>query len=179
MWLKNPQLCYTFLNKSFGSSKNCIIFVSTLKTKVMRGSVYRAKEKMKWVWFIPIIILFVTHIILTHEIEKSSDYWFLFITIGVIWNMAFTSYVIGKIWKNVKNRYLGILVEKILNYHRLALTSLIKKDFPTARIVIEKCLQKYDPTSILTHFVFGAYVMGSDNTQQLTELLNQVKKNQK
>lgn len=139
------------------------------------GSVYRAKEKMKWVWFIPIIIGFTTHVILKHEMDKTSDYWFLFIVIGVIWNMAITSYVIGKIWKKVKNRFVEVMVKKTINYHRLSIIALIKKDYPTAKIIIDKCLPRYDPSSIMTHFIFGAYVMGVEDTKQLKHLLDEIK----
>lgn len=139
------------------------------------GSVFRAQEKMKWVWFIPIIIAFVTHIVLKHEMDKNVDYWFLFIVIGVIWNMAITSYVIGRIWRKVKARFVSVMVKKTINYHRMSIKALIDKDYPKAKLIIDKCLPRYDPSSIMTHFIFGAYVMGTEDTKQLNHLLDEIK----
>ena len=178
MWLKNQQLCYTFLDKSFGSSKNSVIFVSTFKTKVMKGSVYKAKEKMKWVWFIPIIIAFTTHFVLKHETEKTSDYWFLFIMIGVMWNFILTGYVIGQIWKKIKVRLIVIMIKKTMFYHKKALHALVNKDFPTVKIILDKCLPRYDPSSIMTHFIFGAYSMGSEDIVGISKLIKEIEKSE-
>lgn len=139
------------------------------------GSVYRAKYQMKWVWFIPIIIMFLTDIVLKRKFEKPDEYWFLFIMIGVFGNFVITDYFITKIWKKIKNRYVNVLLKKVMNYHKLCITGLINEDHKKVKYILDKCLSKYDSSSIISHYILGANDMAMKDMKYLRYLEKSIK----
>jgi len=139
------------------------------------GSVYRAKEKMKWAGLILLVFPWITHIILNHEIDNSADYWFLFIVIGIFWTIALYSYVVGRIWKNIRKRHIETIVKKVINYHTMCVTSLVNEDYKRVEFILTKCLEKYDSSSIITFFIKGAMTVGMKDIKTLRTLENDLK----
>lgn len=140
------------------------------------GSVYRAKYQMKWAGLILLVFPWITHVILKHEIDNREDYWFLFIVIGIIWTISIYSYVVGRIWKKIRNRYIEIIIKKIINYHSMCVTSLINEDYKRVEFILSKCLEKYDSSSIITFFIKGAFTVGSKDFKSLKQFESELKK---
>jgi hypothetical protein len=125
-----------------------------------KGSVYKAKEQMKWAGLILLIIPFTTHIILSHKIVSNEDYWIL-ITIGIICTFVLYYYVVMQIWKKIRERYIKLIIDKILNYYLMCLASISKEDYKRVEFILNKCLEKYDSSSIFIYYIKGAYTIGT------------------
>ena len=141
-----------------------------------KGSVYRAKEQMKWAGLILLIFPLVTHTILNHEIDDRADFWTSFIIIGFIWTIMIYSYVVGRIWKKIRKRHIEIVVSKIVNYHFICMKSIANSDWGKVRFVLDKSLSIYDSSSPVTYFIKGAYTVGTNDINALGALVDEIEK---
>ena len=135
------------------------------------GSVYRAKERMKYAGLILLIGPMSTYMICDHLFQSSLDFWFFFITFGICWSIVIYNFVAQKVWKKVNNRHKDVIIKKIIHYHKICIKSLIDEDYNKVKHIVDKCLIKYDSGSIITFFIKGALINGQKDTKSLNLMI--------
>lgn len=134
------------------------------------GNVYRAKEKMIWAGLILLICPWVTYQVGNYFIEDRTDFWFIFIMVGIFWTLVFYSYVVKKIWEKINKRHVNHVVRKVINYHKMCISSIINEDYERAQFILDKCLEKYDPKSSMTFYIRGAIASCKKDLKELRSL---------
>lgn len=141
-----------------------------------KGSVYKAKYQMQWAGLILLVMPWATYQICDRIIENRTDFWTSFIIIGFIWTIMIYSYVVGRIWKKIRQRHIEIVVSKIVNYHFICIKSIANSDWGKVRFVLDKSLSIYDSSSPVTYFIKGAYTVGTNDINALSVLADEIEK---
>jgi len=139
------------------------------------GSVYRAKYQMQWAGLILLIMPFGSYQICNMLIENRIDFWISFFIIGIMWTLIIYSYVVGKIWGKIRKRYVNAILNKIVNYHLMCVTSIANEDYKRVEFILNKCLEKYDSSSMITFYIKGAYAVGTKDMRTLKTLEKDLK----
>ena len=134
-----------------------------------RGSVYKAKERAKYIGLVFLIIPFFSW-----NIDKFIDmsgfiYWYQFIVFGIFGSILLYAKLLKLNWEKVNKRYMEIYVTKNLNYHRLCITSLINDDIKSADKILQ-IIRKNRIASELTSYLEGIIHSKNNNKETLLSL---------
>jgi hypothetical protein len=136
----------------------------------MRGSIQRAKIRTQWLGLSLFIPLF-THFYLKSNVSIEYWTWMPLCTLGSIW---FFMYFSKQAWKKVQDRFISAMVNKIMNYHLICMSSLMNEDYTKVKYILSNCLEKYDPKSTLTFFIIGAHAAGTKDKRPIKDLKKQL-----